>query len=120
MIKFYGHSDDCAEVDGDIKDEIACYASDVRFRLGGPGGGAIITMGYGDGEGAVWWHRVAPIFDGIPVPWPIRFEREHHYSLGLIVDCPAGTPLTYATRTKGTAGDWGEEVPLGTERSSPR
>lgn len=108
---FYGHSDDCAEVDGDIREEIGCYDGEVRWRVGDAGGGVFVTASYGRGDGSVWAFTVEQIDEDIAVPWPISIKPEHGYSLRVNVDCPAGTPLAYATRKSG-ADVWGEDVQL--------
>lgn len=92
-LRFYGHSDDCAEIDGDISDEIGCYDKGVRFRIGDASGGVLVTMQYAPGDGGVWRLSAEQIDEGIVCPWPIRIEHQHAYSLALVVDCPPGAPV---------------------------
>lgn len=93
MLKFYGHSDDCLEIAGHHSDELGAYDREVAILVGTREAGVIVRGRYAPGEGAVWCFSAEQVDEGVEVPWPMRYAVEHVYSLALIIDCPAGTPV---------------------------
>jgi hypothetical protein len=95
MLRFYGHSDDCFMVEGDISDELPGGGDEwVEVEIGdaekdrrglvvagrfGPHGWEFAVRGLGD--------------EPIASPYPTKIIRRHGSSLAVEVDCPEGTPV---------------------------
>lgn len=90
-LRFWGHSDDCFEIDGAIQDEIGASGRGVNLRLTSPLTNDRLRIHgiYAPGNGATWVFGVGLVEedDRLP-PWPIRFVPEHAYSLALEIDVP--------------------------------
>jgi hypothetical protein len=91
MIRIYGHSDDCICLDGDIVDEVGAYDEGRTITIGGEGEGLEVRAEYV----GVWKFTLNQVDADVPVPWPIRVETEHGYSLAVVIECPPGTPVTW-------------------------
>ncbi len=96
MVRIYGLSDDQILVHAD--GTTAQHDGDDRSFMVGDSkrGGIIVRMQYGVGCSiGVWRADISQIDEGIAIPWPVRIEvsREANYSIAVIVECPAGTPV---------------------------
>lgn len=97
MLKISGHSDDIVSLSGLVDDEIGAYDKPVAIRIGDARGGVIVTMHYAPDKAsaAVWRASVEQIDEDVPVPWAIHIKQDHAYSVAVIVECPAGTPIDW-------------------------
>lgn len=88
MIRIYGHSDDCIEIEGSVKDEIGAWdkprAITITDRIGQ---GVRVLAQYAPGDAAVWRFSVEQLDEDVPVPWPIRITPAHGYSVAVEIDC---------------------------------
>ncbi len=87
MLKIYGCSDDLVEVEGILDEEIGCYDNAVEFTISDDNGGIRVLVSYDNFGDGCWSFKVTNLADGLPLPFPVRFENEHDYSLALVVDC---------------------------------
>lgn len=99
MIKIYGHSDDCFELDGTFRgeNEFSCYDHPViilvhDFTLDA---GVVVTGEYAPkGRAAVWSIRVEPEDEDEPMP-PMKIEMaKSGYSPALIIECSDNTAVS--------------------------
>lgn len=97
MIRIYGHSDDCIEIEGDVDEELGAYSRPRCITVGGEDGGVEVWVEYAPErtKGAVWHFTIGLIDEDVPCPWPIRIEPKHGYSQQAVIDCPAGTPVDF-------------------------
>jgi len=96
MLRIYGHSDDCVEIEGDVNDEIGAFERARVITIGGEGEGVIVRAAYApDSSAGVWRLSVELVEEGVPCPWPIRIEPRHSYSQQIVIDCPPGTPVGF-------------------------
>lgn len=95
MIKIYGHSDDIVCIKGDIDDEVYPKGKkgEVIVTVGGEGEGVEVVSCY-DRHGC-WSFALRLIDEDVPMPWPVRIEVAHSYSLAVVIDCPPGTPVDW-------------------------
>lgn len=108
MIKIYGASDDCVEVEGcDGADEFNVYGTDTkgpvmwRGDLIAPGGTEVLQVHALFTPDGCWHIAVGQADESIPLPsWPMKIEQHRSlpYSALLTVDAPAGTRLTNVWR----------------------
>lgn len=105
MIKFYGASDDLFKCDGGgdqlrgcetFVDEVGCFDCVCAVLVGTMESGLIVSGVYAPKftKGGAWFFGVSQVDEGIPIPWECRIINEHDYSVALIVDAPAGTPVS--------------------------
>ncbi len=106
-LRFRGHSDDLACIDGNISDEIQSIGCNVRFTIGWPEAsageparGIMLTLVYAAGAKATWAAFVEQIDEGVLCPWlvsvctpPDDSGPGRPYSVDVVVKCPAGTPV---------------------------
>ncbi len=96
MVRIHGISDDHITVhyDGVAQQH---DGDDRSFLIGdSKRGGIIVRMRYGVGCSiGVWRADISQIDEGVRIPWPVMIEnaRESNYSIAVVVDCPAGTPV---------------------------
>lgn len=99
-LKFYGHSDDCFEIDGtrgDEPDEIGAFHKTVVVYLKSAiSEQRVAVVGtYAPNGKCTWAFGIALIDDGDDLPpWPIKFTREHDYSVALTIECPDDTSVS--------------------------
>lgn len=99
MIRIYGHSDDVVVIDnhGDL-DEAGAFDSSKTITIGGEGEGLQVVAKYG--KAGVWQFTLRQVDEGVDCPWPVRIERQHEYSLAVVIDCPSGTPIDWKGKGK--------------------
>ena len=94
-LRVFGHSDDCVEIRGPVKEE---FYSPGSITLGTERtGGLFIKVGYGRlGPYGGWTFSTVLIGCDVPLPasWAVSIEPEHEYSPAFCVDCPDNTPIT--------------------------
>jgi hypothetical protein len=111
MLTMYGGSDDLVELEGIVVDEISMFGDGVVVTVGDPEtGGVLVKWRYAQGPGSTWSAEINMFDEGVPVPWMVsvkhRIKREEvGYSVVVSIDCPKGTPVSWAARN-----DDGEEV----------
>lgn len=110
--RFYGSSDDnfiwrCTDEAGKRdEDEIGCFDRHVVVHLkSAVSEERIAIFGEYSPEGTgSWLFAPALISEDDPLPaWPIRFEREHGYSMALIIEVPNDTTMTEVAPHSGEA-----------------
>lgn len=98
MVRIYGNSDDQIYVEQD--GNRSQHDGDGKtFLVGDSRGGLFVRIAYGVGCSiGVWRIEVSQIDEGIPLPWATRIEnpRETDHSLAIVIECPAGTPVSEA------------------------
>lgn len=94
-LKFYGHSDDCFEIDGttrDEPDEIGCFDGSVTVTLIDANGDGLQVVGsYAKPHNTgTWMFGISLLDEDKPLPsWPIRFSTfENNYSPLVEIDVP--------------------------------
>lgn len=94
MIRIYGHSDDCLEVEGDFRGEneynsflkpISVVVHDFTFATS-----VVVTGEYGKRSG-VWSISVEPIDEDKPMPNMSIGMAKNGYSPMLMIDCSENT-----------------------------
>lgn len=74
MIRIYGHSDDCLEVEGEFvgeENEFSCWEKIVKLEIEDKaiGTGCVIVAEYArDDRAAVWHIGVEPSDEDVPMP----------------------------------------------------
>ena len=91
MIKIYGHSDDCLEIEAGKKtDEVECYDGGVVVEVHRKtGGGLRVVAQYAPGGHGVWRFGVEMIDEDFPA-LPARIEQVTGYSLAIVIDAEPG------------------------------
>ena len=105
MLKFYGCSDDLAEVDGDVSGELSPSGDyGVVAKVGTKNGGCYVRLQYNSLENNGCWDvTVGRLDEDIPIPWPIKIEMGNRmaergsdgYTAMAIIECPPGTPVVW-------------------------
>lgn len=99
MIKIYGNSDDCFEIEGEFRgeDEYGAYDKAITvlvhdFTFGTD---VVVTGEYAKNNRAgVWSITVEPFEDGTPMP-PMKLEMaQNGYSPVLILECSENTSVS--------------------------
>lgn len=97
LVRFYGHSDDCFEIEGAFNDEIGCYDKMAVVLLkSAVAEERLAIVGLYSPHGAGTWTAAPALIeedDDMPA-WPIRFTRKHPYSLMLEIEVPDDTTMT--------------------------
>ncbi|MBX3465312.1 MAG: hypothetical protein KF878_00245 [Planctomycetes bacterium] len=92
MLRIYGASDDCIEIEGDVDAELyADRDGKAVLLVGDERLGLVVTVRYAPRDAAVWQVGVEPVDEGVPA-WPARVEVQG-YTAVVVVDCPPGTPV---------------------------
>lgn len=119
MIRIYGHSDDCFEIEcseTDKSDELSAYKNGRSVLVGTVKGGLVVRGRYapkrsptnGIGDGGTWQLSIDLVDEDVPIPWKVSVEvSERGYSPVIAIDCPDGTP--WRELKSGNAGD-GDEL----------
>lgn len=102
-LKFYGHSDDCFEIDGTGKgepDEIGCFDKGVAVKVANDHAGLLVVGHYAPKatEVGTWMIGISLLDEGIKLPdWPIRFGTySNEYSPLLEIDVPDDVRVSHA------------------------
>jgi hypothetical protein len=102
MLSFYGHSDDCIKIEGDIIEELDGSDEWTEFEIGDATTGMVVALRYAKRG---WEFLIGALGndESIAFPFVTTVVRKHGYnSLGLEVYCPSGTPVRCGTRTWNT------------------
>lgn len=83
MLKIYGASDDLVEMEGCVNEEIGSYDAATTITIGGA---LVVTAQYGKDGGSVWAFTLRQVDEDVPLPWPVRVEFQHPYSLAAALD----------------------------------
>lgn len=106
-LRFSGHSDDLACIDGNINGEIQAIDRHVRFTIGWPEAtagqsarGIVLTLAYAGSTNATWAAILEQIDEEVLCPWhvvvstpPDKSGPGRPYSVTVTVACPFGTPV---------------------------
>lgn len=93
MLRIYGASDDCIEIEGDVEGELyADRDGKAVLLVGEERAGLVVTVRYAPRDAAVWQVGVEPVDEAVPMPWSARVEVQG-YTAVLVVECPPGTPV---------------------------
>lgn len=99
MIRIYGHSDDCLEVEGEFvgaENEFSCWQEIIKLEIEdkAAGTGCVIVAEYArDDRAAVWHIGVEPSDEDVPMPG-IKVELyKNGYSPVFVLDCSRGTTV---------------------------
>jgi hypothetical protein len=101
-VRFYGHSDDCFEIEGGgFDDEVGCYDTPVVIHLKSAAAESRVAV-FGcyapSNSCCCWCFGIGQIDEGDELPpWPIRFVPKHDYSIALEIDVPDDTTLSIET-----------------------
>lgn len=98
MIKICGQSDDIIDIEGQISSELSEGQS---VFIGAENDACLKIVGNFTDSG--WEFTVSQPFstnDTANLPWPVRIEQGHGYSLAIVVDCPNDTPVGIGYRPK--------------------
>lgn len=90
---FSGHSDDCFEIDGAVREE----CSEGVFRIAGPDGvGVNLVATYGQSNAGMWMLGFQVAEDDDPWPqWPMTWRAARNgYSPELVIQLPIGSTIT--------------------------
>lgn len=94
VLRFFGHSDDCAEYEGPRNDVQEQYVNEHGMVVWDVtnGGHALQVVAY-YGKNGCWSMGVRPFEENLKLPpWPMRFEtHENGYSAVLVLEAPPGT-----------------------------
>lgn len=93
LVKFFGHSDDCFEIEGAVSAEV----NDGVFCIEDPAGQRInLVATYGQFHTGMWLLGLQAIEDGIPWPtWHMDWHmHENEYSPVLSMSLPVGSTIT--------------------------
>lgn len=104
MLRIYGHSDDCIEIEGDVREEIYANDDEAVLLVGRDDAGVVVTVTYAPRLGVgVWRVGFEPIDEEVPIPWPVRVELEPEkgYSAVGVIECPPGTLVRKAREDGG-------------------
>jgi hypothetical protein len=103
MIKIYGHSDDCFEVEGEFRgeNEYSCYNKPVTILIHDFtfDTDVIVTGEYApDNRAAAWRIAIEPVDEDKPMPAMTIQMAENGYSPLLIIDCSENTVVDVVKR----------------------
>ena len=104
MIKIYGHSDDCFEVEGAFRGEneysaydevVTVLVYDFTFSTS-----VVVTGEYGaNGRAGVWRISVEPEDEDKPMPLMHIYAAKNGYSPMLVIDCSENTAVSLVDKS---------------------
>lgn len=91
-VRFYGHSDDCFEIDGAVRDEV----NEGVFCIEDPAGQRInLVASWSWHSTGMWMLGLQAIEDDDQWPtWNMRWSKPQEESPTLAIDLPEGTTIT--------------------------
>jgi hypothetical protein len=92
-VRFSGHSDDCFEIEGAVREE----SEEGVFQIVDPAGQRInLVSSYGQHNTGMWMLGLQAVEDDDPWPsWAMSWRMaDNKYSPELSIDLPAGTTIT--------------------------